>query len=113
MAATAGRPDCAATVCPRRSGTTALPSPTPKAYEQGCRSYASPSPSASRTACTRTGPEGERRAGPAAGGPPRPNRPNLDRLVAAGAAVWEQVEQGGHLDHVVMADPEGNEYCVV
>jgi hypothetical protein len=32
-----------------------------------------------------------------------------ERLVAAGGSV---VRTDGH-DHVVMADPEGNEFCVV
>jgi hypothetical protein len=37
----------------------------------------------------------------------------VDRLVAAGAAVDRFDESGGVLDHVVMTDPEGNEFCVV
>ncbi len=37
----------------------------------------------------------------------------VTELLAAGAAVhaWDMVH--GHLDHVVMLDPEGNEFCVV
>lgn len=31
----------------------------------------------------------------------------------AGSSVLTEVELGGQLDHVVMADPEGNELCVV
>jgi hypothetical protein len=34
-------------------------------------------------------------------------------LVAAGAAVHERHAANGRLDHVVMLDPEGNEFCVV
>ena len=37
----------------------------------------------------------------------------VDRLVAAGAAVQRTDEHGGSVDHVVMTDPEGNEFCVV
>jgi hypothetical protein len=35
------------------------------------------------------------------------------RLVAAGGSVLREDTVGGRLDHVVMADPEGNELCVV
>ena len=35
------------------------------------------------------------------------------RLVAAGGAVHTRSELQGALDHVVMTDPEGNEFCVV
>jgi len=34
-------------------------------------------------------------------------------LLAAGAAVQGRHLIHGHLDHVVMLDPEGNEFCVV
>jgi hypothetical protein len=34
-------------------------------------------------------------------------------LVAAGAAVQSRDTVAGRLDHVVMLDPEGNEFCVV
>jgi hypothetical protein len=34
-------------------------------------------------------------------------------LVAASAAVHERHVVHGHLDHVVMLDPEGNDSCVV
>jgi len=37
----------------------------------------------------------------------------VDRLVAAGATVERLDEPDGVLDHVVMTDPEGNEFCVV
>ena len=37
----------------------------------------------------------------------------VDKLTAAGASVLREVEQDGNLDHVIMADPEGNEFCVV
>ena len=37
----------------------------------------------------------------------------VERLVGAGATVLRRDEAGGVLDHVVMADPEGNEFCVV
>ena len=36
----------------------------------------------------------------------------VDRLVAAGGTVLREDTFHGHLDHVVMADPEGNELCV-
>ncbi|WJV47390.1 VOC family protein [Streptomyces flavofungini] len=35
------------------------------------------------------------------------------RLTAAGASVVGEHELDGRPDHVVMADPEGNEFCVV
>ncbi len=34
-------------------------------------------------------------------------------LTAAGGSVLERLDLLGALDHVVMADPEGNEFCVV
>jgi Glyoxalase-like domain len=37
----------------------------------------------------------------------------MDRLTAAGASVVCEVEQQGRPDHVVMADPEGNEFCLL
>jgi len=37
----------------------------------------------------------------------------VDRLTAAGATVVRQDEWQGRPHHVVMADPEGNEFCVV
>jgi hypothetical protein len=37
----------------------------------------------------------------------------VDRLVAAGGVVQHLDEYNGRLDHVVMTDPEGNEFCVV
>jgi hypothetical protein len=37
----------------------------------------------------------------------------VDRLVAAGGTVLREDLMHGELDHVVMADPEGNELCVV
>ena len=37
----------------------------------------------------------------------------VERLTAAGATVIREVAQDGQADHVVMADPEGNEFCVV
>jgi hypothetical protein len=37
----------------------------------------------------------------------------VERLSAAGATVIGEVAQDGRPDHVVMADPEGNEFCVV
>ena len=37
----------------------------------------------------------------------------VQRLVAAGGTVVREDMFDGHLDHVVMADPEGNELCVV
>jgi len=37
----------------------------------------------------------------------------VERLVAAGGSVSREDVFDGALDHVVMADPEGNEFCVV
>lgn len=37
----------------------------------------------------------------------------VERLRAAGATVIGEVLQDGIPDHVTMADPEGNEFCVV
>ena len=37
----------------------------------------------------------------------------VERLVTAGGSVLTEQEFEGQLDHVVMADPEGNEFCVV
>jgi hypothetical protein len=37
----------------------------------------------------------------------------VDRLVAAGAAVHWVDEHDGAVDHFVLTDPEGNEFCVV
>jgi hypothetical protein len=37
----------------------------------------------------------------------------LQRLTAAGAVVLDEYELQGRPDHVVMADPEGNEFCVL
>ena len=40
-------------------------------------------------------------------------RATVERLVAAGGSVLGEHSIAGALDHVVMADPEGNELCVV
>jgi hypothetical protein len=37
----------------------------------------------------------------------------VQRLTRAGATVIREDRQGGVPDHFVMADPEGNEFCVV
>jgi len=37
----------------------------------------------------------------------------VERLTAAGAMVIAEVAQDGTPDHVVLADPEGNEFCVL
>jgi predicted enzyme related to lactoylglutathione lyase len=37
----------------------------------------------------------------------------VERLIEAGATVVRQDEIEGVPDHMVMADPEGNEFCVV
>jgi hypothetical protein len=37
----------------------------------------------------------------------------VQRLLRAGATVVEEYATSGVPDHVVMADPEGNEFCVV
>jgi hypothetical protein len=43
---------------------------------------------------------------------PRVER-EVHRLCEAGARVVQECELGGKPDHVVMADPEGNEFCVL
>jgi hypothetical protein len=40
-------------------------------------------------------------------------RDTVERLVTAGGSVLTEQKFEGQLDHVVMADPEGNEFCVV
>jgi len=37
----------------------------------------------------------------------------VERLTAAGATVIREDEWEGRVDHVVMADPEGNEFDLV
>ena len=39
-------------------------------------------------------------------------RIRVSELVAAGAQVVHEVDDGPFVDHVVMLDPEGNEFCV-
>ena len=39
-------------------------------------------------------------------------RARVAELVAAGAAAKREESHGEHLGHVVMLDPEGNEFCV-
>ena len=39
-------------------------------------------------------------------------RARVAELVTAGAAIMREESDGEHLDHVVMLDPEGNEFCV-
>jgi hypothetical protein len=39
-------------------------------------------------------------------------RAKVDELVAAGAVRVREESYGEHLGHVVMLDPEGNEFCV-
>lgn len=36
----------------------------------------------------------------------------VDEVVAAGASIQAEHVLGEHLDHVVLLDPEGNEFCV-
>ena len=36
----------------------------------------------------------------------------VDEVVAAGATIQAEHVLGEHLDHVVLLDPEGNEFCV-
>ncbi len=40
-------------------------------------------------------------------------RSTVAALTAAGARTLEEHRMHGELDHVVLADPEGNEFCVV
>ena len=40
-------------------------------------------------------------------------RGRADLLVRAGASVVQEVAGPSGLDHLVLADPEGNEFCVV
>jgi hypothetical protein len=37
----------------------------------------------------------------------------VERLTAAGATVIREYELQGKPDHVMMADPEGNEFCLL
>jgi len=37
----------------------------------------------------------------------------VERLVAAGASVVHEYDMDGRPDHVLMMDPEGNEFCVL
>jgi hypothetical protein len=37
----------------------------------------------------------------------------VERLTAAGATVVREYDMDGRPDHVLMTDPEGNEFCVV
>ncbi len=37
----------------------------------------------------------------------------VEQLIEIGARVQQEIELGGALDHVIMTDPEGNEFCVV
>jgi hypothetical protein len=39
-------------------------------------------------------------------------RAKVAELAAAGATAVREESYGGPLDHVVMRDPEGNEFCV-
>jgi hypothetical protein len=39
-------------------------------------------------------------------------RTKATELAAAGATIVREESYGGHVDHVVMLDPEGNEFCV-
>jgi len=39
-------------------------------------------------------------------------RAKVDQLVAAGATAVREESYGDQLGHVVMNDPEGNEFCV-
>jgi hypothetical protein len=39
-------------------------------------------------------------------------RAKVDELVAAGATTVSEESAGGVFDHVIMLDPEGNEFCV-
>ncbi|MCE7011329.1 VOC family protein [Kibdelosporangium philippinense] len=38
---------------------------------------------------------------------------HVDKLTSAGATVVEQYDHDGQPDHMLMTDPEGNEFCVV
>lgn len=38
---------------------------------------------------------------------------SAQELIRAGARLVSRVDQDGRLDHLVMADPEGNEFCLV
>ena len=37
----------------------------------------------------------------------------VERLTKAGATVVSEFEENGKPDHILMADPEGNEFCVL
>jgi hypothetical protein len=40
-------------------------------------------------------------------------REAVDRLTAAGASVVAEYDFEGKVDHIMMADPEGNEFCLL
>lgn len=40
-------------------------------------------------------------------------RGKVRQLTAIGASVVQEHHVGGELDHMVLTDPEGNEFCVV
>lgn len=40
-------------------------------------------------------------------------REKVQQLTGIGARVVQEYHVGGELDHIVLADPEGNEFCVV
>lgn len=40
-------------------------------------------------------------------------RAKAAELISAGAILLREDRIGDHLDHLVMADPEGNEFCIV
>jgi hypothetical protein len=37
----------------------------------------------------------------------------VEKLVAAGGTIVRQYDDDGHPDHIMMLDPEGNEFCVL
>jgi len=75
--------------------------PAPPAREDGDNG-----PRAGAHPCPRTTQPGSRSSGRSKASTERPG-------LAAGAAVHARDIVHGHLDHVVMLDPEGNEFCLV
>jgi hypothetical protein len=54
------------------------------------------------------------------GGRSRPQREreiainsSAEELIAIGASIVQRIDNDGALDHLLMADPEGNEFCLV
>ena len=97
--------------CRSRSGTPRPRPRTPTATDRGCSSSGCPRARRPRTASTST--SAPRPGSRATSGWPR-WRPRAERLVALGATRVERHEPAPPMTagHIVMTDPEGNEFCL-